>query len=515
MTLQPEQENAIAAWRECLGEEHVDASTQAVERFATATFATRSRPIAILRPASRDEVARCLRIAAEHRVPVYPVSGGKNWGYGSAVPTRDGCAVLDLGRLNRIVHFDEELAYVTVEPGVTFRQLFEFLQARTKRLFVSVPGASPDASVIGNALERGDGTGPHGDRFAHVCGMEVVLAGGEIVRTGHARFDRARTGAVSRWGVGPALDGLFTQSNLGVVTQMTVWLTSYPASLQLGVMTIGRAEQIPALVNALRQLRLEGTLRTAAGLWNGYKIAASIARYPFDALGGATPLPEEHLRAMLENAAAGRWMGLVSIYGASKKQAMADRERVEEVLRDRVDTLAWDERTPEDFADLARRGGALGVPHELSTASMYWRKRSLAVPSRIDPHADRCGFIWCTPTVPLDGEQVAAVAALCEEIVFRHGFEPQVALLAVTERLVYVAASIVYDRDVPGEDARAMACHDELFAKLLERGYYPCRLGLQSMELLPRADDDGAAVIARIRRELDPHGILAPGRYER
>jgi hypothetical protein len=44
----------------------------------------------------------------------YPISRGKNWGYGSRVPARDGCVLLDLGRMNRIVGFSEKLAYVTV-----------------------------------------------------------------------------------------------------------------------------------------------------------------------------------------------------------------------------------------------------------------------------------------------------------------------------------------------------------------------------------------------------------------
>lgn len=51
------------------------------------------------------------------RVPVYPTSRGRSWGFGSRVPAADGCVLLDLGRMNRIVGFDERLAYVTVEPG--------------------------------------------------------------------------------------------------------------------------------------------------------------------------------------------------------------------------------------------------------------------------------------------------------------------------------------------------------------------------------------------------------------
>ena len=108
---------ALREWALLLGDGHVRCDPEALRSASTATFATTSQALAILRPGSRDEVQEVVRIANRHRVPIYPISTGKNWGYGSRVPARDGVLV-DLGRMNRIVAFDEELAYVTIEPGV-------------------------------------------------------------------------------------------------------------------------------------------------------------------------------------------------------------------------------------------------------------------------------------------------------------------------------------------------------------------------------------------------------------
>ena len=155
-----------------------------------------------MRPGNRDEVQSVVRIANRFRVPIYPFSTGKNWGYGSRVPVTDG-VLLDLGRLNRILDFDESLAYVTLEPGVTQRQLFAFLRDRGSRLWMDATGASPDCSIIGNTLERGFGHTPMGDHCSNVCGLEVVLPTGDCIDTGFARFPSARTGALSRWGIGP------------------------------------------------------------------------------------------------------------------------------------------------------------------------------------------------------------------------------------------------------------------------------------------------------------------------
>ena len=150
---------ALEAWQEIVGSEHVLTDPAALSAAETGTFATTNHIPAIVRPGNREEVRACVRVANEQRTPIYPVSTGKNWGYGSRVPARDGCVLVELHRLDRITDYDEKLAYVTVEPGVTFRGLHEFLVARNSNLMLSVTGSTPDSSPVGNALERGAGPG--------------------------------------------------------------------------------------------------------------------------------------------------------------------------------------------------------------------------------------------------------------------------------------------------------------------------------------------------------------------
>lgn len=199
---------ALEAWREVLGPEHVLTDEATLSSAETATFSTTQSVPAVIRPGSREEVQECLRVANEHKTPIYPVSTGKNWGYGSRVPPADGSVLMELRRLNRITDYNEKLAYVTVEPGVTLRQLYEFLRSKGSNLMVSVTGSTPNSSLIGNALERGAGSGPYADRASHVCGFEVVLPTGECIHTGFGRFPGAKTASLHRWGVGPYTDGL-------------------------------------------------------------------------------------------------------------------------------------------------------------------------------------------------------------------------------------------------------------------------------------------------------------------
>ena len=316
---QPNLEMALEKWKARLGRENVILDPQGLRAAETATFSTNVTVPAIVRPGNREEVQAVLRIANEYRIPVYPVSGGCNWGYGSRVPSTSGCVLLDLGRMNRILDFNEDLAYITVEPGVTQQQVYAFLQERKSKLWMDATGASPQSSLVGNTVERGFGHTPYGDHFSHVCGMEVVLPGGEAMETGFSRFEGARTGSLHRWGVGAYLDGLFTQSNLGVVTRMSIWLMPAPEYFQAYFFSCDSAGGLASIVEALRPLRLSGTLRSTVHIANDYKVLSGLQQYPWEEAEGRTPLPPEVMTRLRKKLHFGAWNasgGLVRYAGA-------------------------------------------------------------------------------------------------------------------------------------------------------------------------------------------------------
>ena len=163
-----------------------------------------------------------MRIAGKHRIPLWPISRGKNLGYGTAAPVLSGSIVLDLSRMKKI-EVDVENATVLLEPGVGFYDLYDYLQTNNIPLWLSVPGNSW-GSVIGNALDRGVGYTPYGEHTSRICGMEVVLPDGDLVRTGMGAMPDAPTWQLYRYGYGPAWDQMFVQSNFGVVTKAGMWL---------------------------------------------------------------------------------------------------------------------------------------------------------------------------------------------------------------------------------------------------------------------------------------------------
>lgn len=520
---------AVTEWRSAIGSANVSVEPRELLRSGIATFQTTSTVAAVLRPGSRDEVQQCVRVANRFRVAIYPVSSGKNWGYGSRSPVRDA-VLLDLGRLNRILELNEDLAYVTLEPGVTQRQLHEHLKARGSRLWMDATGASPESSIIGNTLERGFGHTPMGDHVNHVSGFEVVLPSGDCIETGFGRFGQPAA-AVSKWGIGPALDGLFAQSNLGIVTRMTVWLM--PAPERCCAFFFQSDREIADIVDALRPLRVDGTLRSVAHIGNDYKVLSSSGQYPWVETDGRTPLSREMMARLRPAMRIGRWNGSGGLYG-TRGQVREAQSALRRALSGLVSRLTFvDERTVRWFRRLERPYSLLtgrtdlsralrivpplldllkGIPTEEFLGSAYWRKKT-APPADPDLDRDRCGLLWASPVAPNTGRDVQAMADIGEDTALDHGFEPLISVSLITERSTTTTISLTYDRDVPGEDGRAMACYRDMLEKLVARGYPPYRLNTAAMDFANLTGSYGDTVRA-IKNALDPNGILAPGRYE-
>ena len=489
---------ALAAWRRIVGREHVVTEPAALEHASTATYQTRPRVTAIVRPAGVADVQACVRVAQSQRVPIYPISRGCNWGYGSRVPPEDA-TLLDLRRMNRIVAFDPVLAYVTVEPGVTVRQLSTFLQRRRAPLRISLTGSSPDASLVGNAVERGLGNGIDFDRFANTCEIEAVLPDGSLLDTGWAGF-AARAAHTFPGALGPSLSGLFAQSNFGIVTRMTIWLwpeSRYREILRFGVDDPAR---LTSLLDRLRGLLLERSIRGCVTFANDLRVLARHIQYPWD-LAPRPPIPAAVRESLRSAGGLSAWNGSIVLETAGPELARLERRVIRERIAPAIDRFTVVRNVGHDMFD----------PTNLR--SVYWRKRAVP-PAVLDPDRDRCGVIWHNAMVPLRGAEVMRAISVAERTVERHALEPMLAIALCWPRAAHVTALLLYDRDAAGADLRGLACSRELAARWTKHGWLPYRLGIHDMPITAPRLDDRAATLRRLRTALDPAGILAPGRYE-
>lgn len=525
---------ALAQWRALLGDGQVLLEPGAAAHYGGG--GQRHIPAA-LRPVHADSVQEIVRIASRHRVSLHPISTGRNWGYGGASPPSDGCVILDLSLLNRVIAVDAELGTATIEPGVTQGQLRAHLDRLGLPLMVPTTGAGPSVGLVGNALERGYGITPHADHFGAVMGLEAVLPDGSLYRPRLGALGGDRIDQGYKWGIGPYLDGLFSQSNFGIVTRMTIALAQRPPHVEAFYIFLDRKDQLPPALLALRGLlRSTGGIMGGVNILNGYRLASMTCPYPASAAARAEALQPDELAGLLRENKLGAYLIIGSVYGEApiaraavkaivRSFAHCSGRRVS-LTRRKAHTLQYlASRFPRAAARLgfgedqaSRMLSALnlmdGIPDEVALRLPYW-KSAAPLPGDLtrDLQSGDRGLIWYSPLVPMVSDTVVAFEAMVSRVCLLHGFEPLITLTSLSDRCFDSSVPLLFDGRSPAEKARAERCFGMLFDEGRKLGILPYRMGSQAFHLLDAEDDPGLYLGRSLKRLLDPQGIISPGRY--
>jgi len=526
---------ALREWRACVGPSAVLDGASAQQRYGMCTTGVARAIAAALLPRNVGEVVGIVDIARRHGIPIYPISTGNNWGYGSSLPVTDGCVILDLSALDRIVDMDAELGLVTVEPGVTQQGLLDYLDRNAYPFLVPVTGAGPNCSLVGNALERGYGITPYADHFAAVTALEAVLPNGRIYRSALSELGGTAVDQAFKWGVGPYLDGLFAQGNFAVVTRMTIALATRPERTEAFFFGVEQDAGLePAVTAVQRVLRSLGGVTGSINLMNTRRMLAMMEPYPQAQIGPNGILPAEFIAKLAKQYRVSAWTGMGALYGRAEI-VRAARRTVRGVLGPVVSSLAF--LSPGRAAGLnrllhriphlrrgrlARRAGALdaamqlimGRPSRIALPLAYWRSARLPeLGGEMDPARDGCGLIWYPPLVPMNPNRVRRYVGMVGDICASYQIEPLITLTSLSDRCFDSSVPLLFDRRDANQTANAQSCYQALLEAGRKEGFLPYRLGVGSMSWLTGSEAPYWEMVAAIKLALDPEGIIAPGRY--
>lgn len=523
---------AITEWRGLLGSAQVLTSDQAQQTYGMDCGGLARRIGAALRITDSAQLPEVMRIASRHKAPVYPISTGRNWGYGTSLPVVDGCTIIDLSALQRILHFDTELGVVTVEPGVTQGMLADYLVRGGHAFMVPTTGAGPNCSLVGNALERGYGITPHADHFGAVTDIEAVLADGNIYRTALRELGGEDLARLFKWGIGPYSAGLFTQSGFGIVTRMSILVARRPQAIRACLFSLRSDELLEPAVARVRSIlaSLPGIVG-GVNLMNRHRILAMSAPYPLGQLGPDGLIPEALIERMGRQYQVQPWTGFATLYGTRRVLAAAQRD-IKSQLRGIANRLVF--VSPSSASRISRLAGHLpgaigrrlagtaatlassleliaGQPNETAMPLAYWRHPQPPAGAQRNPSRDGCGLIWYAPLVPMRPTAVSEFVDMARRVTAEHRLEPLITLTSVGERLFDSTIPLLFERSDQEATAAALRCRDSLVAAGRGLGCFPYRLGIDAMHWLAGTDAD--RVRQSLQQTIDPDSIIAPGRY--
>lgn len=494
---------ALAAFAAVVGKEWVFVTAdQRVESYRDAfpvDDPDRFAPAAAVAPDGVEQIRAILKIANQYRIPLWTVSGGRNFAYGGAAPRLRGSVVVDLSRMNRIIAVDEKSAYCVVEPGVTYFQLYQYLQEHKIKLWLSPPEPGW-ASVMGNALEHGVGYTPMGDNFGFSCGMEVVLPDGDIVRTGMGAMAKSNSWQLFKYGFGPVVDGLFSQSNFGIVTKLGMWLMPEPPAYRSYMITFPRESDLHQIIEIMRPLKIAQIIQNA-GMVAPWTYEATLTKPRSGYYQGSGPIPDSAKQAIIDQLDIGFWNIYAAQYGTPG--IMAEYWAIIKGAFSQIPGAKFhfaNER-PELIGLQLRNLLGKGVPNMATFSVLNW------VPN--------AGHIDFSPVSPSTGEDATTLYHLLKSAAEAAGFD-YVGAFIIGWREMHNVLLLIYEKGDAAEQAKVRALFARLVQKAAAGGYGEYRTHIAFMDEVAKSFDfnDNAMLrlSARIKDALDPNGILAAGK---
>lgn len=234
--------------------------------------------------------------------------------------------------MSRIIEVNQQFSYAVVEPSVIFTDLYQYCASKKLQVWPSVPSLGW-VSVVGSVTEllylltqimltslqtvdRGTGFTPTATHHQNIAGLEVMLADGDLVRTGQFAISNSPSAHLSKFSFGPSMEGLFLQSNLRVVTKMGIWLQPQPQAYMSWSFDMPEFEDVETIVDIFGELRRDGLLPSTVYVSNIVEWLGMVEKRS-ELWPNESPIPDWRLRKLEQQLNLGYWNVKFGLYGTS------------------------------------------------------------------------------------------------------------------------------------------------------------------------------------------------------
>ncbi|SPO07715.1 related to 4-cresol dehydrogenase flavoprotein subunit [Cephalotrichum gorgonifer] len=505
----------LTSFREILGEEGVLASHDHRVLYADPYAELQDEgeqakrgTAATLYATTVEHIQAILKICNEHKIPLWTVSRGRNLGYGGPAARVKGSIILDLQRMNKILDVNDKYSYYTVEPGVTFFDIYRAIREKNANIWCSCP-ALGWGSIVGNALDRGWGYTPAGDHSNQICGIEVVLADGTVVRTGMGALNDSACWPLFRGGYGPTYEQMFSQSNFGIVTKMSIQASPAPEGYMLCHLDLPEEDDLIPMTDVFRQLLMADVIQNHPIIGNiPREMAKKGPRSKFYT--GEGPIPDARLKEIQKELGVGYWSARFGLYGP-KEIIDYNYKRCQQAFAKIPGARVWgtafyppegkEVLSPEDLP-VEFRSVETGTPSLIALKSVQYRGKD-------------GGHVSFSPILPPDGKAALEFYYAAKECLGKYGFEFFGGLHQYPRHLAMINM-IYFDRQSKTERENANKVFVELVHLARKFGYSEYRAHVDYMDLVAdQFDFNGKSLMKlneAIKDALDPNGILSPGK---
>jgi len=419
-------------------------------------------PDYVVMPKTTEEVQKIVKLANEEKIPVVPVGGSLSLS-GLVIPHRGGIA-LDLKRMDRVLEVNENSRYAILEAGVTTGKLKAYLERHHPNLRFSIPDAPPSATVVGNMVIHGQGrlTQQYGFNSDMVTGLEVVLPTGEVCKIGSCSVSPYWFSLAPL----PDLAGLFLGwfGTTGIITKLGLRLYPRKKMRDIELFVVEDPNLVPDVIH-----RVTHTEMTE------------------DIFVGAQPYPLVFKDIIMIG---------VCITGDSEEELEFKRRMVWDALRTYIDS---------------KEGGFMMLTPDI-------KRELLEMPTtgttRFADVMKGGGFEYCGPIIPVEKfpEAFKKLLELSSKYGITYGMTGRV--IGRSHCMMFAFGYPFNRADPDNIETTKKALHDSNAASL-DIGGVPWKPEVPAQKMvMERMDKNTLELMKRIKKLLDPNGIMNPGNWE-